>query len=115
VRICARISLNSVGALILSRMADRMGRRRIVLLSLLPKPLCSLAAAISTSARLFIIFELIIYYAGIDATFGSSLVMLAEALPIEKRSEGQGWANPEIAMGSGGGVILAPILARCGI
>ncbi|MBV8055889.1 MAG: MFS transporter [Deltaproteobacteria bacterium] len=113
-RMYAWISLNAVGALILSRMADRMGRRRIILLSLLLTPLCSLAAAISASANLFILFE-IIAYAGIGATFGSSFVMLAEALPIEKRSEGQGWANLAIATGGGGCVILAPILAHYGI
>jgi MFS family permease len=113
-RMYAWISLNSVGALILSRMADRFGRRRIVLLSLLLTPLCSLAAAISTRASLFILFE-IITYAGIGATFGSSFVMLAEALPIEKRSEGQGWANLAIATGGGGCVILAPILAHYGV
>jgi MFS family permease len=109
----AWISLNSVRALILLRLADRMGRR-MVLLSLLLTPLCSLAGAISASVRLFVIFELIVY-AGIGATFDSSFVILAEALPIEKRSEGQGWANLAIAMGSGGCVILAPNLAHYGI
>ena len=113
-RMYAWISLNSVGALILSRMADRMGRRRIVLLSLLLTPLCSFAAAISASANLFILFEIIVY-AGIGATFGSSFVMLAEALPIEKRSAGQGWANLAIATGGGGCVVLAPLLAHYGI
>jgi MFS family permease len=113
-RMYAWISLNSVGALILSRMADQIGRRSIVLLSLLLTPLCSLAAAISRSAPLFILFE-IIAYAGIGATFASSFVMVAEALPIEKRSEGQGWANFAIATGGGGCVILAPILAHYGI
>ncbi|MBV8361726.1 MAG: MFS transporter [Deltaproteobacteria bacterium] len=113
-RMYAWISLNSVGALILSRMADRMGRRRIVMLSLLLTPLCSFAAAISSSAGLFILFE-IIAYAGIGATFGSSFVMLAEALPIEKRSAGQGWANLAISTGGGGCVILAPLLAHYGI
>src|ERR1700756_364851 len=83
----AWISLNSIGALILSRMADRMGRRRIVLLGMLLTPVCSLAAAISASANLFIIFE-IVAYAGIGATFATSFVMVAEALPIERRSEG---------------------------
>jgi predicted MFS family arabinose efflux permease len=66
------ISLNSVGAPIPSRMADRMRRRRIVLLSLLLTPICSLAAAISASARLVIVFELVVHV-GIGATFGSSL------------------------------------------
>jgi MFS family permease len=41
--------------------------------------------------------------------------MLAEALPIDKRSEGQGWANLAIATGGGGCIILAPILAHYGI
>jgi MFS family permease len=113
-RMYAWISLHSVGALILSRMADRMGRRRIVLLSLLLTPLCSLAAAISTSANLFILFE-VVAYSGIGATFSSSFVMLAEALPIEKRSEGQGWANFAIATGAGGCAILAPVLHHYGI
>jgi putative MFS transporter len=81
-RMYAWISLNSVGALILARMADRVGRRRIVLLSLLLTPICSLAAAISDSATFFILFE-IIAYAGIGATFGIWFVMLAEALRID--------------------------------
>jgi MFS family permease len=110
-RMYAWISLNAVGALILSWMADRVGRRRIVLVSLLLTPMCSLAAAISNGAALFVLFE-IIAYAGIGATFASSFVMLAESLPIEKRSEGQGWANFAIATGGGGCVILAPILAH---
>jgi MFS family permease len=113
-RMYAWISLNSVGALILSRMADRMGRRRIILLSLSLTTLCSLAAAISAAPSSFILFE-IIAYAGIGATFGSSFVMLAEALPIERRSEGQAWANLAIATGGGGCVIMAPILAHYGI
>lgn len=113
-RMYAWMSLNAVGALVLSRMADRIGRRRIVLLSLILTPLCSLGAALSTNASLFIIFE-IVAYAGIGATFGSSFVMLAEALPIDKRSEGQGWANFATGIGGGGCVILAPILVHFGL
>jgi MFS family permease len=113
-RMYAWISLNSIGALILSRMADRVGRRQVVMLSLLLTPLCSLGAAISHNAGLFVLFE-IVAYAGIGATFVSSFVMLAEALPIEKRSGGQGWANLAIGIGGGGCVILAPLLAHYSI
>jgi MFS family permease len=98
-RMYAWISLNSVGALILSRMADRMGRRRIVLLSLLLTPLCSLAAAFSASASLFILFE-IITYAGIGATFGSSFVMLAErcqSKSVRQGKVGPIWRSPLVA------------------
>jgi len=113
-RMYAWISLNSIGALVLSRMADRIGRRRILMLSLLVTPVGSLGAFLSSSAAWFILFEILVYSA-IGATFGSAIVMMAEALPIEKRSEGQGWANLAIASGGGACVILAPILAQFGL
>jgi MFS family permease len=113
-RMYAWISVNSLGALILSRMADRVGRRRIVLLSLIITPCCSLGAALATRPSVFIMLEILVY-AGIGATFGSALVMVAEALPTEKRSEGQGWANLATAAGGGGCVLLAPILVHFGL
>jgi MFS family permease len=113
-RMYAWISLNSIGALVLSRMADRIGRRRILMLSLFMTPLGSLGALLSSNVAWFILFEILVYSA-IGATFGSAIVMMAEALPIEKRSEGQGWANLAIASGGGVCVILAPILAQFGL
>jgi len=112
-RMYAWISLNALGALILSRMADRLGRRRILLLGLIATPLCSLGAALSTRAAWFITFE-IVAYAAIGAALTSSIVMLAEALPIGQRARGQGIANLATGMGGGLCVILAPILARYG-
>lgn len=110
----AWISLNAFGALILSRMADRLGRRRVLLFSLVTTPVCSLGAALSTGVAWFIFFE-IFAYAAIGATFASSFVMLAEALPIETRAKGQGYALFAISAGGGGCVILAPILAHFGL
>ncbi|MGH7879100.1 MAG: MFS transporter, partial [Candidatus Binataceae bacterium] len=110
-RMYAWISLNAFGALILSRMADRVGRRRILIMCVIATGLCSLGAALSTRASTFIAFE-IVAYAAIGATITSSIVMLAEALPTADRAKGQGIAN--LASGIGGGVcvILAPVLAR---
>jgi predicted MFS family arabinose efflux permease len=113
-RMYAWISLNAIGALILSRMADRVGRRRIVTLGLIITPVCSIGAALAAKAAWFIFFEIAVYSA-ILATFGSAIVMVAEALPIAKRSEGQGWANLAIASGGGICVVLAPVLARAGL
>jgi MFS family permease len=113
-RMYAWISLNSIGALVLSRMADRVGRRQIVALGLIMTPLCSLGAALAAKAAWFILFE-IAAYSAILATFGSAIVMVAEALPIAKRSEGQGWANLAIASGGGVCVVLAPLLAHAGL
>jgi MFS family permease len=48
-RMYAWISLNSIGALVLSRMADRIGRRRILRFGLLITPLGSLGALLASS------------------------------------------------------------------
>jgi len=43
----AWVSLSAFGALVLSRMADRVGRRRVVLWSMAGTPLSALGAALS--------------------------------------------------------------------
>jgi putative MFS transporter len=113
-RMYAWISINALGALVLSRMADRIGRRRILMLGLAVTPLGSLGAALAINAVWFIICEIVVYSA-IGATFGCAIVMMSEALPTTKRAEGQGWANLGIALGGGGPVVLAPILAAQGL
>jgi MFS family permease len=110
-RMYAWISLNAFGALILSRMADRAGRRQLVLFCLIATGLCSLGAALSTRAVAFIIFETAAY-AAIGAAITSSIVMLAEALPTNQRARGQGIANFATGIGGGVCVILAPLLVH---
>jgi MFS family permease len=112
-RTYAWIALHALGALILSRMADRYGRRRVILLGLAVTPLASLGVALSHGIAGFIFFETITY-AAIGATFSSCFVMLAEALPIAERAKGQGYAQLAISWGGGVCVILTPVLAHFG-
>jgi MFS family permease len=107
----AWISINALGALALSHMADRFGRRRVLLWSLVGTPLFSIGAALSTQASWFIICE-IGAYSFIGATFASAIVMLAEALPIQERAKGQGYGGLARALGGGVCLILMPILAH---
>jgi Major Facilitator Superfamily len=97
-RTYAWIALHALGALILSRMADRNGRRRVILLGLAVTPLASLGAALSHGIAGFIFFE-IITYAAIGATFSSCFVMLAEALPIAERGQRPGLCASRHLMG----------------
>ncbi|MGH7934003.1 MAG: MFS transporter, partial [Candidatus Binataceae bacterium] len=112
-RMFAWISINALGALVLSRMADRIGRRRILLWSLVGTPIFSIGAALSTRADLFIVFEIGVY-SFIGATFASAIVMLAEALPVAERAKGQGYGGLARSLGGGVCVILMPILAHFG-
>ena len=112
-RMYAWISLSAIGALILSRVADRHGRRRVLLGCMMATPACALGAALSFQRMTFTVFEIGLY-ACIGATLASSVVMLAEALPIAERARGQSFAGLAVALGGGLCVILMPVLDGLG-
>ena len=60
-RLFAWISVSSLGALALSRMIDRFGRRRMILWCLAAMPLCSIAAALSTNLIAFTAFQIALF------------------------------------------------------
>src|SRR5713226_4240710 len=68
----AWVSISAFGALLLSRMADRIGRRRVLLLCTAGTPLCSLAVALAPSTTLFALFDIFLY-SFITASISSSI------------------------------------------
>jgi AAHS family 3-hydroxyphenylpropionic acid transporter len=110
-RMFAWIATDAFGVMIVSRMADRMGRRRILMWSLVATPLCAIGAALSASEPWFIIF-MIGMYSFVGATFASAIVMLAEALSVRWRARGQGYGGLSVGLGAALCVILMPWLAR---
>lgn len=109
----AWISISALGALGLSRVADRVGRRRVLLWCMIATPLSALGAALSTDLVLFGAFEICLY-AFIGATFAASIVMLAEALPIAARARGQSYGGLAAGLGGGTCVVLMPLLVQAG-
>ncbi len=112
-RVFAWLAIASFGSLALSRMADRVGRRRVLIWSTAAMPVCALGAALSTNLALFIAFEIALN-AFIGAAAASSIVMLAEALPIARRATGQSMAGFAAALGSAVCVVAMPALAGYG-
>ncbi len=112
-RLFAWISLAALGALALSRLADRIGRRRVLLTCMTATPLAALGAAVSSNFVMFTLFEIFLY-AFIGATVSGSVVMLAEELPIEQRAQGQSYGGLAMGLGSGLCVLLMPLLERSG-
>src|SRR5260370_1233728 len=110
----AWMSLDAFGALLLSRMADRVGRRRILMWSLVATPLCAIGAALSESRLWFNLFVLGMY-SFVGATFVNGIVMLAEALSIKRRAKGQSYGGLSAGLGGALCVILMPALARRGL
>ncbi len=96
----AWISFSAIGALGLSRMIDRMGRRRMLLVCMAGTSVSALAAAFSTNIVAFALSEIALY-AFIGATVSGGVVILAEELPIELRARGQSWGGLGLGHGEG--------------
>jgi len=109
----AWISLSSIGAMILSRMADRVGRRQILLLCMTATPLLALSAAAATNIVVYAVFEIFLF-AFITASISSSVVMLAEGMPMDQRAKGQSYGGLALGLGGGLCVILVPLLTNAG-
>ncbi len=109
----AWISLSSIGALLLSRLTDRVGRRRILLLCMTATPLLALAAAAANSLAMFATIEIFLF-AFITASVSASVVMLAEAMPLDQRARGQGYGGLALGLGGGLCVVLVPLLTNSG-
>jgi MFS family permease len=109
----AYISVSAIGALILSRFIDNVGRRRVLLWCMTATPLCALGAALSTNIFLFAGFEVLLY-AFIGATVSGAVVMFAETLPITQRAKGQSYGGLALGLGAGLCVILMPLLSDAG-
>lgn len=109
----AWISLSAIGALILSRWADRVGRRRVLVLCMTATPLAAVAAALAPTRTLFTLCAMVLN-AFIGATMSGSVVMLAEQLPIAQRARGQSWGGLAIGFGAGFSVLGMPALEAAG-
>ncbi len=112
-RLFAWMSLSAFGSMLLARLADRVGRRLIILTSLVLAPLFALGAALALWAWLFAFFQILIA-ALLGGSVSSATVMLAEELPMEQRARGQAFGAAASAIGGVLGYIVIPFLLRWG-
>ncbi len=113
-RLFAWMSASAIGSLILARLADRVGRREIILLSLVLAPIFSALAAVVPGARWFAVCEIFIS-ALLGGSVSSAIVVLAEELPVDNRALGQAAAALASAIGGVLGYIVIPFLLAWGL
>lgn len=109
----AWISVSALGALILARLADRVGRRRIIVASLTLSPLFALGAAVAREPAPFALCEIMIS-ALLGGSVSSAIALLAEELPGERRAAGQAFAAFASALGGVLSYIVIPFLLQWG-
>ena len=112
-RVFAGFALSSFGALALARMADRVGRKRVMMWSAIAMPVGALGAWFAPNVFAFVAC-IIVVEAFLGAAVTCSVVMLAEILPVPRRAAGQSWAGLASAAGGGLCVFLAPVFVRFG-
>lgn len=112
-RMFAWMSLAAFGALALARLADKFGRRRIILLCLASAPIFAASAAVVRSAAVFTTLQMFTA-ALLGGSVSSAIVLLAEELPVKHRARGQAYAALASAAGGVLGYILIPFLLAWG-
>jgi MFS transporter, AAHS family, benzoate transport protein len=112
-RLFAWMSISAFGSMLLARLADRVGRRRVILTSLVLAPFFALGAALAPWPSLFTVFQILIS-ALLGGSVSSATVMLAEELPMEQRARGQAFGAAASAIGGVLGYIIIPFLLKWG-
>jgi MFS transporter, AAHS family, benzoate transport protein len=109
----AWMSVSAFGSMILARLADRVGRRRIILLSLYVAPMLAVGAGLVRKPALFALCEILIS-ALLGGSVSSAIALLAEELPSERRAAGQACAALASAIGGVLSYIVIPFLLEWG-
>ena len=104
------VALGALGAFGLTRLADRIGRRRVLLACLTLLPALALASALAPGLRLYVALQVLIaaLYVTVLAT---TMVVITEELPDETRAKGQAYYGLLFSLGGAPVLLLAPLLA----
>jgi putative MFS transporter len=108
------LSLIRVGALFslaLGRTADRFGRRRLLLVSVLAYTIATAATGLSQGLATFVTFQLVATVF-LVAELALAQVVIAEEFPADWRGRGQGMLGAFGALGAGMAAILFPVMQR---
>jgi MFS family permease len=108
------LSLIRAGALLsifLGRIADRSGRRRLLLFTVLAYTLATAATGVSRDLVMFVAFQLCATIF-LVTELALAQVVIAEEFPADLRGRGQGMLGAFGALGSGVAAVLFPLLQR---
>ncbi len=108
-RLFAWMAISAFGSMLLARLADRVGRRLVILGSLVLAPLFCAGAALAPTAAAFAAFEILVS-ALLGGSVSSAIVLLAEELPVKQRARGQAAAALASAIGGLLGYLVIPAL-----
>jgi MFS family permease len=108
-KLFAWMAISAFGSLLLARLADRVGRRLVIIGALVLAPLFTAGAALAPTAKTFAAYEILVS-ALLGGSVSSAIVLLAEELPVKQRARGQAAAALASAIGGVLGYLIIPVL-----
>ena len=109
-RVFAWVSVSAIGAYLLARRADHVGRRRMLSWSIAIGSMAAIGAAWAARLPVFVVFDTLALAAG-GAAVTCGVVWMAEASSTGERAANQALAGLAVMLGSGPCVVLMPLLA----
>ncbi|MBB3047221.1 MFS family permease [Litorivivens lipolytica] len=110
-RMLSALALGGVLALYGARLSDRLGRRRMLLMSALLSYPVALATAFAPSVQWYVGLQMIA--AGLVGTLHiTTLVAIEEHLPASLKAKGQAWVGVFFVVGNGGGLMFVAITSH---
>ncbi len=104
VRVFAYVSLGAIGTLVLGRLMDWVGRRRILLVGIAGTAAASMTVAMSGSLALFVMAQ-ILKFAFAGTVYSAANTFMTEELETEARPRGQAAGGIAIQIGSGAALV----------
>jgi putative MFS transporter len=103
-------SLGALAAFAIARLADRHGRRRVLIGCLALLAPFAIGSALAGSVRSYVVFQTLLaaLYVSVLAT---TMVVITEELPDALRAKGQAYYGLVFSLGGGPVLLLAPLLA----
>jgi MFS family permease len=102
---------SGMGGLIFGFIADRLGRKRALMLSILTYSVCSFASGLSTSIAMLAVFRFILGL-GMGGEWNTGATLVAETWPTELRAKALAMVQSSFAIGFAAAALVAGLVLK---
>jgi len=102
---------SGIGGVMFGFIADRIGRKRALMLSILTYSLCSFASGLATSVLLLAVFRFILGL-GMGGEWNTGAALVAETWPAQRRAQALAAVQSSWALGYAAAALVAGVLLR---
>src|SRR5450756_885576 len=102
---------SGMGGLMFGFIADRLGRKRALMLSILTYSVCSFASGLSTSVLMLAVFRFILGL-GMGGEWNTGATLVAETWPTELRAKALAMVQSSFAIGFAAAALVAGLVLK---